>query len=239
MYAIGLLASFCINIGCLLIYRYFQGTKEIRAYYTSRTATLLLEFILVACFIYLALHKPYGTGLWAAVVTVLLAAGIPLSRRYGPERQEVRRSDYPLEMVLALGDVDGPLHVFFRRPGEVAMGDQRSGNAFVTFFNVREGIPDKMALDHYRFPIQPGGVYRSIVALLALLEEELDGRDLTIHFGWPTSSWLDRMAVGVFVANLMRLPKVFPKLRFSIDYVPPSSGVAAAPAAERALGGST
>ncbi len=87
MYAIGLLASFCINIGCLLIYRYFQGTKEIRAYYTSRTATLLLEFILVACFIYLALHKPYGTGLWAAVVTVLLAAGIPLSRRYGPERQ--------------------------------------------------------------------------------------------------------------------------------------------------------
>ena len=239
MYAIGLLASFCINIGCLLIYRYFQGTKEIRAYHTSRTATLLLEFILVACFIYLALHKPYGTGLWAAVVTVLLAAGIPLSRRYGPERQEVRRSDYPLEMVLALGDVDGPLHVFFRRPGEVAMGDQRSGNAFVTFFNVREGIPDKMAPDHYRFPIQPGGVYRSIVALLALLEEELDGRDLTIHFGWPTSSWLDRMAVGVFVANLMRLPKVFPKLRFSIDYLPPpSSGAAAAPAAERALGGS-
>ena len=173
-------------------------------------------------------------------MTVLLAAGIPLSRRYGPERQEVRRSDYPLEMVLALGDVDGPLHVFFRRPGEVAMGDQRSGNAFVTFFNVREGIPDKMAPDHYRFPIQPGGVYRSIVALLALLEEELDGRDLTIHFGWPTSSWLDRMAVGVFVANLMRLPKVFPKLRFSIDYLPPpSSGAAAAPAAERALGGST
>src|SRR5206468_1318912 len=36
MYAIGLLASFCINIGCLLIYRYFQGTKEIRDYHTSR-----------------------------------------------------------------------------------------------------------------------------------------------------------------------------------------------------------
>jgi len=44
----------------------------------------------------------------------------------------------------------------------------------------------------------------------------------------------------VFVANLMRLPKVFPKLRFSIDYLPPpSSGAAAAPPAERALGGST
>src|SRR5262249_46076070 len=59
MYAVGLLASFCINIGCLLIYRFFQGTKEIREYHTSRAATLVLEFILVACFIYLALHKPY------------------------------------------------------------------------------------------------------------------------------------------------------------------------------------
>ena len=37
---------------------------------TTRRAlgTLLLEFVLVACFIYLALHKPYGTGLWASVV---------------------------------------------------------------------------------------------------------------------------------------------------------------------------
>src|SRR5207245_2060559 len=74
--------------------------------------------ILIACFVYLALHKPYGTGLWAAVVTVLLAVAIPFSRRYGPEVAQVRRSDYPMEMLLALGEADGPLHVFFRRPGE-------------------------------------------------------------------------------------------------------------------------
>src|SRR3989475_6300310 len=43
MYAVSLLASFCINIGCLLIYRYFQGTKEIREYHTSRAGTLVLE----------------------------------------------------------------------------------------------------------------------------------------------------------------------------------------------------
>src|SRR5256885_485850 len=70
MYAVSLLASFCINIGCLLIYRYFQGTKEIRAYHTSRTGTLLLEFMLLACFVYLAAHRPHGTGLWAAVVEI-------------------------------------------------------------------------------------------------------------------------------------------------------------------------
>src|SRR5438128_6808102 len=103
MYAVGLLASFCINVGCLLIYRYFQGTKEIREYHTSRTGTLLLELILVACFIYLALHKPYGTGLWAAVVTVLLAACIPFLRRYGPEDAQVLLCDYLMLMLRALG----------------------------------------------------------------------------------------------------------------------------------------
>ena len=35
MYALGLLASFCINMGALIIYRYFKGTKEV-TYSTSR-----------------------------------------------------------------------------------------------------------------------------------------------------------------------------------------------------------
>src|SRR5207247_3145294 len=121
MYAIGLLASFCINIGCLLIYRYFQGTKEIRDYHTSRTGTLALEAILVACFVYLALHKPYGVALWGSVVAVLLCLGIPLSRRYGPEAKEVRRRDYPVEMLLGVGEAAGPLGVYFSRLGAVDM----------------------------------------------------------------------------------------------------------------------
>ena len=82
----------------------------------------------------------------------------------------------------------------------------------------RQPIPQKLAPNHYRFPIQGGSVYRSIRAILALLVEELEGREVHVHFGWPTSSWLDRMAVGVFVASLMRLPKAFPRLTFSMDY---------------------
>jgi len=69
MYAIGLLASFCINVGCLLIYRFFMGTKEIRGgYVTSRAGTLALEAILVACFPAATLPAPlrvhYYTPLW-------------------------------------------------------------------------------------------------------------------------------------------------------------------------------
>ena len=238
MYAVSLLASFCINIGCLLIYRYFQGTKEIREYHTSRTGTLVLEAILVACFVYLAAHRPYGTALWAGVVGVLLTTAIPFSRRYGPEAAEVRRSDYPMEMLLALGETDGPLDVYFRRPGEVDIVQASPTSAFVTLFSPRQPIPDRVAPNHYRFPIQGGSVYRSITAILALLQEELDGREVHVHFGWPTSSWLDRLAVGVFVANLMRLPRLFPKLTFSIDAVARMGAATAATAAAGQQAGS-
>jgi hypothetical protein len=92
------------------------------------------------------------------------------------------------------------------------------GSAFVTFFSPRQSMPPKMAPNHYRFVIQGGSVYASICSILALLQEELDGREVTAHFGWPTSSWLDRIATGVFVANLLRLPLRFPRLQFAIEH---------------------
>jgi hypothetical protein len=47
---------------------------------------------------------------------------------------------------------------------------------------------------------------------------------VTVHFGWPTSSWLDRMATGVFVWNLLRLPRLFPRLAFRIAQPRSASG---------------
>ena len=235
-YAVSLLASFCINVGCLLVYRYFQGTKEIRAYYTSRTGTLLLELVLLACFGYLAAHRPYGTGFWLGTVGALLFVGLPLSRRYGPEAKEVRRSDYPMEMLLTLGESDGSVDVYFRRPGELEITDHSASAVFVTFFSPRAPIAERMAPNHYRFPIQGGSVSRSIEAILDLLEEELGGRHVTVHFGWPTSSWLDRMATGVFVANLMRLPLRHRKLRFAIEHEAMDREPSVVPIAERAAG---
>lgn len=219
MYAIGLLASFCINIGALLIYRYSRGTTESIAYNTSRVGTLALWAIMVACFVYLAFHKPYGTSMWGVVVFLILAVGIPFSRRYGPERAEVRRSDHPMEMILALAESDEAPHIYLRRPGELEVGLGDPGSAFVSFFSPRQPIPERLAANHFRFPMQ-GSIFRSITALLALVQEEFAGQTIYVHLGWPLSSWLDRMATGVFVANVMRLPKLFPKLTFSIDYAP-------------------
>jgi hypothetical protein len=39
-----------------------------------------------------------------------------------------------------------------------------------------------------------------------------------VHFGWPLSSWLDRLSIGVMVFNLMRLPRRFPQFAFDITY---------------------
>lgn len=235
MYAIGLLASFCINIGCLLLYRYSRGTAEISAYYTSRTGTLLLEIILVACFVYLAFHKPYGTALWGTVVVVILGIGLPFSRRYGPERDEVRQSDSTMSLVIALAETDGGRHLYFRRPGELEAAQPVEGTAFITFFSPRQKIPEKAAPNHYRFPIQGGSVFGSICALLDLIEAEFAGADVQVHLGWPLSSWLDRIATGVFVANLMRLPMMFPKLRFAIEYPTGGASRTAAEQSQSAL----
>ena len=43
---------------------------------------------------------------------------------------------------------------------------------------------------------------------------------ITVHFGWPMSSWWDRMAIGVMVFNLMKLPNLFPYFNFDIGYKP-------------------
>jgi len=187
--------------------------------------------------VYLALHKPYGTGLWAGVVGVLLAAGIPFSRRYGPEVQQVRRSDYPLEMILALCEAEEPLHIHLRRPGEPERVDVQRGTVFVTFFSPRQPIPERSGSHHYRFAIQSGGVYRSITALLALVQEELGGGRVVVHLGWPTSAWLDRMATGVFVWNVLRLPRLFPKLSFRIEHPAATQQREAAAVAPRARAG--
>ena len=70
MFAVGLVASFCINTGCLLLYRYYMGTTEIE-YHTSRFGTLILWIILVSCFGFLAAAKLRGTILWATVSMVV------------------------------------------------------------------------------------------------------------------------------------------------------------------------
>lgn len=218
MYALSLVASFSINIGSLLIYRYFTGTKEIRAYNTSRTGTLVLFIILVSCFIYLALSKVYGLGLWFSATVFFLVVGFLVARKRAPERVEIEQTDSPLQMVFALADAPGDsVEIYFKRPMEE--GSKPDANvAFVSFYSPRAGIPARLASNHYRFAQSGQTLFDSIAELLHVLKYELPHKHISVHFGWPQSSWIDRLAIGVMVFSIMKLPKMFPEFTFYIEY---------------------
>jgi len=231
MYALGLVASFCINMGSLILYRYFMGTAEGMTYFTSRVVTLILWVILVSCFIFLAIDKPHATALWAGVTGVMLFLGVMVARKRAPELKEIEQADTEMQMILYLAESEAPeVHLYFRRSEEPGLAVARGNEAYITFYSPRVGgIPTKIAANHFRFPLTKISLYHRMLSLLKVVEYELADRRVVVHFGWPLSSWWDRLAVGVMVFNLMRLPRLFPSFEFDIRYrrPAPAAGTAA------------
>jgi hypothetical protein len=219
MYAIGLVASFCINMGSLIIYRYFMGTKEVIHFNTSRAITLVMFLIFVSCFAFLAWMKPHGTELWATITGIVLVAGLLVAQKRAPEIKEIAQTDSQMDMILYLAESTTPeLHIYFRRPREEALANVKSNEVYVTFYSPRQGAPAKLAPNHFRFAAVKRSVYQHIVALLNVVEYELPHRPIVVHFGWPLSSWIDRLSIGVMVFNIMRLPRQFDRFTFNINY---------------------
>jgi amino acid transporter len=220
MYALGLVASFTINMGSLLYYRYFTGTKEIRDYHTSRFGTLVLFVLLLSCFVYLGMSKPYGMALWSAATVSFLFVGFHVAKKRAPEIAHVAQTDSPMQMVFALAEVpEDRVDIFFKRPLE-GVDTPDPHVAFVTFYSPRQGIPNRVAVNHYRFAQSGQSLFDSITELLYVLKYELPHKQITIHIGWPRSSWIDRLAIGVMVFSMMKLPDMFPEFHFVIEYVP-------------------
>ena len=221
MYALGLIASFCINMLSLLIYRYFMGTKEVRQFNTSRSMTLLIWIIFMSCFIFLASMKPHGTMMWAIVTGFVLVAGILVAQKRGPEIKAIEKTDNEMAMILYLAQSSSSeMHIFFRRPRDEVLCVEgfKDNEVYITFFSPRKGTPPKLAPNDFRFALHKQGLYHNLVSLLKLIEYEMPEQQVNVHFGWPLSSWLDRLSIGVMVYNLMRLPRRFPQFNFSIDY---------------------
>jgi amino acid transporter len=221
MYAIGLVASFCINMGSLLIYRYFMGTKEVIPYYTSRLGTLVLFIVLTSCFAFLAWDKPHGTALWGILTCVVLTSGVIVAKKRRPEKAEVEQAESEMDVILYLAEAaNTDLNIFFSRPREDYMIPGRRNDVYVSFFSPRQGIPARAGVNHFRLPFGKAGIYHRMVAFLKVVEYEFTERVVTVHFGWPMSSWWDRLSIGVMVFNLMKLPKLFSNFNFDIGYKP-------------------
>jgi len=219
MYAIGLLASFTINMGSLLIYRYSQGTKDSRAYNTSRLGTFIIFLILLSCFSYLGYHKPYGTLMWSSVTAIFLFIGLRVAQKRAPEIKEIQQTDQPLNMIFYLVDSEAEhLHIYFRRPNENAPRIDDKSSAYISLYHPRQGIPEKVAPNHFRFANHNQSIYQGMLEILYALDYELPHKKITVHLGWPTSSWFDRLSIGVMIFSVIRLPKLFPRFNFVIEY---------------------
>ncbi len=228
MYAVGLVASFVINTGSLLIYRYRAGTttqgevvvpKDVPSekYHSSRFGTLLLFLLLLGCLIYLAYSKPFGLAMWATFTVVCLVIGIRVARKRAPEIKHLIRSDSPMEMILHLAEQDEEdLHIHFRRPTEqLAIG---SSEVYISFFSPRLGLPESQGPGHFRFANERVPLIDAIKEIIELVKYEFPDRTVTFHFGWPLSSWFDRLSIGVMVYSLMQLPQQYPSYNFMIEY---------------------
>ena len=218
MYALGLLASFVINMSSLIVYRYSQGSSDTREYRTSRTLTVLVTAIIFACFVYLALHRPYGTLMWGTTTAIILFVGLRIARTRAPEIKELKQTDSPMDLVVFFAEApeDASLDVYSRRPQEAASTDLTA--AYVSFYSPRAGIPARMGANHFRFPISNETLAHKMLEVIQLLQYEFAGRPFRFHFGWPVSSWFDRMSIGVMVYSIMKLPKMFPEYDFVIEY---------------------
>jgi amino acid transporter len=220
MYAVGLVASFTINMGALVWYRYKRGSGDIKEYFTSRTGTMIIFIILLACFGYIAIHRLDGFALWIGAVIISLIIGLRVAKQRAPEKLEYAKLslDQQTDLALQLAETDDDFHIHMRRPKDTTPILSAPNIAYVTLFSPRSGAPDKLGPNHYRFPFVNESLFDKIVELIEYVDYEIPGKNVTFHLGWPTSSWIDRMSIGVMVLSLLRLPKRFPHYNFVIEY---------------------
>jgi hypothetical protein len=219
MYAVGLVASFTINMGALVIYRYKQGSGDIKEYFTSRTGTVVIFTILLSCFGVIAYKHWMGFILWIAAVIVSLIVGLRVAKKRAPEIVQFHKADNPLDLTFQIAEAgEDDFHIYFRRPKDASEVNPAKNFAYVTFYSPRLATHEKLGPNHYLFPLQGQGLSPIIHALISNLKYDFPNKKITFHLGWPTSSWIDRLSIGVMVLSLMRLPKTFPEYNFVIEY---------------------
>ncbi len=222
MYAVGLVASFAINTLSLLIYRYRSGSAKIE-YKTSRTGSLLIFILLVSVFGYIIAHRLDGTVLWALVTLFFIAAGLYIAKKRPPEDKIWKQSDTPLDVIIALSDIpDKEVHLYLVRSNSPELLNPRDNSVYISFFLPRTDRPDIDLKNHFWLSISGRrSLYEMIYGILESIRYDLgESKEVHIHVGWPMSSWLDRISIGVMVYNLIRLPRLFPNFHFHMDYLP-------------------
>ncbi len=221
MYAIGLISTFIINTGSIVLYKFIKGNAQTKEYRTGVIRNMILFVVFLSTFIYIVINKPYGTAMWVSVVAFFIIFGTIITRiKTTEEEEKIAQIDKYADVIDYIGNLDkSSIHIYFRRPSENVY--EIGGNMiYITFFFVRnKRPPKKLFKSHFILPVNSfWGIGYSTKKLLEAIEENYPNLPLNVHFGWPLSSWIERMFIGVMVYNILQLPKQFSNWNFFIEY---------------------
>lgn len=221
MYAVGLVASFTINTGSLLKYRYSKGTKEI-TYHTSRLGTLLLFFVLFSTLIYIMIARPYGTTLWFIITSLVIIVGLKIAKSRAPEIPIRKATNTAMDIIFKIMEIEEKdVHIYFRRPLEKDSLKSKNNSIYVSFYSPRLDSPVPSHPNHFWIAIVDRfTLLQMINGLLDTIQYEIpqEEKNIHLHFGWPLSSWWDRLSIGIMIHNVIRLPHKYPNFNFHMEY---------------------
>lgn len=221
MYAVGLVASFTINTGSLLKYRYSKGTKEI-TYHTSRLGTLLLFLVLFSTLIYIMIARPYGTTLWFIITSLVIIVGLKIAKSRAPEIPIRKATNTAMDIIFKIIEIEEKdVHIYFRRPLEKDSLKSKNNSIYVSFYSPRLDSPVPSHPNHFWIAIVDRfTLLQMINGLLDTIQYEIpqEEKNIHLHFGWPLSSWWDRLSIGIMIHNVIRLPHKYPNFNFHMEY---------------------
>lgn len=222
MYAIGLVATFVLNLAALLVFRFTQGFSHIKEYKSNFTINIVLFAIFSSVFIYLLMHKQNGAMLWVASSALMLFLGLVVTKLFrDPElaQQEQFNSRFDvvsyIETVLE-GSEKNEFHIVFARPGDTVRVESHQC-VYITFGLQRLKAPKRVGKNHFVLSAESYWKITSEMEsiLISIRDWHCDTR-LSVYFGWPTSSWRKRLYTGVLVNRILKMPARFPRMGFHI-----------------------
>lgn len=219
MLAFGILINIAFILFTLLVYRYFKGSKEINIFNTSKAGTIFLFVIVFCCVLYLFVEKVTLTFLWIMVTALIFFILYEIFKRETKPSIEKKNLDNPMDLIFYLSEFQtDEFQVYFVRPKELLNTEEFKSAVFINFCSPSDVVIPKIQDNHFRFPYIGSRLLSSMIAVIELLKYEIPDRKLKFHFGWPLSSWLDRISIGVMVFSMMKLPKLYPQDEFTIEY---------------------
>jgi hypothetical protein len=166
--------------------------------------------------------RPYGTTLWLIITSIVLFLGIKISRYRAPDIPVRRQTRNVMDLVFKIAEIENRvINIFFRRPLEEESASVENNSIYVSFYTPRLDTPLPFRENHFWIAIERKlNLFDMITSVLKTIEYEIpfSEREIHLHFGWPLSSWFDRLSTGIMIHNIMKLPRQFPNYHFHMDY---------------------